>query len=379
MQRTVGTLTSFGTRTFDGTKYVLPVPFTLKGDGSTIPADQYYIANFAGYVVQRTFDNSGVTVDWSGYAAMTATYTVNVSGTPTTYTNEAITFAPEVDSYGNPVSFSPIGADGQIIDLEVIDLIAQVVIAGGANVIADTNGIAIVPSSIITPILPINFTPNGQNALRFLNAPTLAGAFYTYLFGTAGNVNEAVTVVRAQDAGGGSPRVQLLVADGSGNTIGSAIFDGYDLIVNGYIFPVVADARLTGDFSITSATLVDVTGLSFAIVANEVWQFDMYLMLSQGNAAGIKVGINGPSGATLLASTNGETSGLTAESWDVLNALNTAGAVAYDTAASTTAPLQIHGVMVNGTNAGTVQLQAQRAAGTAKVLTNSYVVARKIA
>ncbi len=146
-QRFLGTLASFGSRTFDGTKYVLPSPFTLQGNNGawvTIPVDQYYVAYFAGYVSKRSVDNSLAIVDWSSYTGgFRATYTVTVSGVRTTYTNEAITFADEVNASGEPVFFEPLGVDGQLIAANVLDLVAQIILAGGGNIIMDSTGFGV--------------------------------------------------------------------------------------------------------------------------------------------------------------------------------------------------------------------------------------------
>jgi hypothetical protein len=280
-QRNVGTLTSFGSRTFDGTKYVLPGSVTLQGDTTgagawaTIPADQYYTAFFAGQIAQRGVDDSAAVVDWSSYFAYRSTYSVNVSGTITAYTNETVTFAPEVDGDGNEIHFSPVLPDGRILDLAAIDLIAQIVIAGGGAVTIDANGISIqqgsgVPNAVVwrngaTEVGRItvydagggeyifaitngttgNFSINGTTGEISLLGPTLAqenvtmGEGKNIVLGTTTGTKIGTGASQKLGFFNKTPRVQYATAGGTSgfvDTLGIAIvhnestFQGYTII-----------------------------------------------------------------------------------------------------------------------------------------------------
>lgn len=111
--RNKATLSSFGDE--DTNKYVYPgdsgAAFTLQGNNGswvTIPADEYALDIYLGTLVQRAVNDDGDGVDWSGYSAYRATYTVYESTIETTYTNETVTFAED------ETGFFPVGAEGQV-------------------------------------------------------------------------------------------------------------------------------------------------------------------------------------------------------------------------------------------------------------------------
>ena len=109
LSRNVATLSSFGSASTG--KFVSDC--TLQGNTgswSTIAADEYELDCYTGTLIQRTVDNDGNAVDWSGYSAYRATYNVSdlIAVTSTTYTNESTTFAE------NDTGFSPVGTEGQL-------------------------------------------------------------------------------------------------------------------------------------------------------------------------------------------------------------------------------------------------------------------------
>lgn len=139
--------------------------------------------------------------------------------------------------------------------------------------------------------------------------------------------------------------------------------------------------RLTGDVTTTNKdNLQSITGMAFAIASGEVWEYDVYLRTGFNSTQGIKLGINGPSGATVYATVLGNTSGITAVSSDIISALNTA-TIAFNAYSGQTGVVWIHGIMACSTTPGTVQFQFMSGytAKTATIGTNSYFVARKIA
>jgi hypothetical protein len=144
----------------------------------------------------------------------------------------------------------------------------------------------------------------------------------------------------------------------------------------------LVNSRTTGDITTTGQALADVTGLSFPVGANEVWQFEVYARVGSSSAAGCSYGFTFPVGATLEAITLGSLASANAMLTDRITATNTAGAV-YNTGAVTTAAncaiLQARGVVVNGATAGTVQFKHLKVtSGTSTVYANSCVVARRI-
>lgn len=356
LTRYAGTLSSFGTPVADGSKFVVPGVVTLSGstDGggtwSTIASDEYYIAHFRGALIQQSADNDSNPVDWSTFNAFKVTYEVCDTGAFTTYTDEAITFADETDSDGNIALFGPLGPDGQMLLQAVIDLVANRL------------------------ILPAFITTQSQ-------ADPATYPPYAILFGDLG-------LITAHRRGLTFNKILLQVnAFGSGAAAALAIQSNYgggaSLLFNGedVLTPTLAPvARISSDYTSSDVALSDVTGLSFPIGASEVWEFDVYLAVYQSGTGGIKVAINGPAGATVTVREHGTTADVNTFLFNRNTSLNTAGAT-FCTASGYDGMLYLHGVIVNSTNAGTVQLRGRRgtANGTARIYANSYMVARKVA
>lgn len=140
----------------------------------------------------------------------------------------------------------------------------------------------------------------------------------------------------------------------------------------------VVNVRLTGDVTTDQVTAQDVTGLSFAIGANEVWSFEFNLMAGSGDANGVKFAINVPASATLAAEVFGNVDTAANTKSALINADDTLSA-AFLTANAQGRLISIRGVVANSTNAGTVQLRfAKVTSGTATVSANSYMTARRI-
>jgi hypothetical protein len=142
----------------------------------------------------------------------------------------------------------------------------------------------------------------------------------------------------------------------------------------------IITARKTANQSVTSSTTVaNDTHLTFAVAANEVWMFSLYLGLSFLSGANLKATMNGPSGATILWSftpnlmldTGFAPIGPPGKGLGVTD-------ITYADATATT--VGISGVIVNGSTAGSCTLQwaqgtSSGSASTIKI--NSYLVAIK--
>lgn len=117
---------------------------------------------------------------------------------------------------------------------------------------------------------------------------------------------------------------------------------------------------ITSNFTTTSATLVDVTGLSFAIGASEKW---VVVVRARGNTsatASIQFGFTAPSGATITGNQTRVSNAYATPT--AITALATATTAIALTNDAYYADIQVE--IVNSTNAGTVQLQAQSSDGT---------------
>lgn len=135
---------------------------------------------------------------------------------------------------------------------------------------------------------------------------------------------------------------------------------------------------LTADTLTTGQTLVG-TPLQFAVADTQsYYQFEIAIIDTSSSAAGIKIGFAIPSGASIKAQCNGETSGVTASSWDLISATATAGA-AYQTQNATGGMIVVRGIVKTGSTAGTVVLQFLKVtSGTAGILAKSYLTWGKI-
>lgn len=109
-------------------------------------------------------------------------------------------------------------------------------------------------------------------------------------------------------------------------------------------------ARMTADI-VATGSMQNATGLSFAIAAGEVWAFEAVVFVAGGSSGTtFAVQVTGPASPTLveLAAFSGTaSSGATAFS----------SSMGTTFATSTTSATRISGTIVNGANAGTIQIQ----------------------
>jgi hypothetical protein len=143
---------------------------------------------------------------------------------------------------------------------------------------------------------------------------------------------------------------------------------------------IVAMARIAADITTTLATAQTATGLSFTIAANEVYQFAAELFIACSSTGGLKFAIDIPTSATIKASVLGESSGPTAFLEQFITADATLIATAINTFAGS-GRVRIEGIVANGANAGTVQVQyaAGTAGQTATIQANSHLMRNRIA
>ena len=114
-------------------------------------------------------------------------------------------------------------------------------------------------------------------------------------------------------------------------------------------------AGLAADVSTTSATLADVTGLSASVAANGVYAFRALVHYTAAAANDYKLGITVPAAATLHAKviyTN--TSGT-----ETIGSITSSGGSVNANGFGATAPgvIMIAGSVLNGANAGSIQIQ----------------------
>lgn len=139
-------------------------------------------------------------------------------------------------------------------------------------------------------------------------------------------------------------------------------------------------SRKTSDQTFTTTTLGDVTGLSFAVAANEVWAFEAIIHGNAPVAADWKFTVTGP------AAPSGVRFGLVAVGAAGATGIGAQSASAFSTAIQVESDGQeetivIKGFVRNGSNAGTIQIQAAQfaASGTSTIRADSIIITTRFA
>lgn len=139
-------------------------------------------------------------------------------------------------------------------------------------------------------------------------------------------------------------------------------------------------ARVTGsDATTTGQALVDITGLSLALLANSTYEFEAVLScavsaVTTGNQYGVQFSA---AGATIEAQIIGSLTS-TATKSERINALNTA-TTAFLTTSAQNGQVLIKGIIVVGANSGSLSIRHLKVtSGTSTVRVNSFLKVTKI-
>lgn len=136
----------------------------------------------------------------------------------------------------------------------------------------------------------------------------------------------------------------------------------------------------TTDFTTTSLTAVDVTGLSFSVAANHIWTAEFKLYGNSSDATGGKFAIDVPAGATVEGHIIGNTSGGTAFTTERVTTDAALTTTAFWASSSTELSAILHVTVIVGATAGTVKFQAAKVtSGTLTLRVGSSVTATRIA
>lgn len=137
------------------------------------------------------------------------------------------------------------------------------------------------------------------------------------------------------------------------------------------------------DQAIISAGYVDITGLTFAVLAGKAYSIEAYIVFqSSATAMGVLIGFNGPLSPTLVSINSRKeitavaTAGTDKFSEAVISAYDTANpASTAEVAQATNLVHQLYGIFVNGVNAGTfaMRLSKENVAGTATIKAGSWL------
>ena len=137
--------------------------------------------------------------------------------------------------------------------------------------------------------------------------------------------------------------------------------------------PVQAIARPTAAPQAGTGAMASITGLSWSIGASENWSYDIALIMSSTAGTTVTFQLTGPASPTTVALAG---FGTAATGSVVAGAFSSAtGTITLGTTASDNV-IRLSGTILNGVNAGTVQLQFN-AASTVNVLNGSWLRAWK--
>lgn len=141
---------------------------------------------------------------------------------------------------------------------------------------------------------------------------------------------------------------------------------------------VATVVRKTANQTVAGISMTDDTELLFAVAANEVWTYEIWLIVNSPTASDFQHDFTVPVGATIYRNYVGkEVAG------SVVERRNTAAGTDEEIESGGVAELYapIRGIIVNGANAGTVTLRWSQDVdnGDAIVLANSFLIKRKLA
>lgn len=137
-------------------------------------------------------------------------------------------------------------------------------------------------------------------------------------------------------------------------------------------------SRVTSDYTNATTTLTNVTGLSATVAASTNYHMDVWMSVIGGTSgAGLQFAVTGPASPTsvLITIDGNGSSGSTAIEHEIQTTFSATPGKTFVTGSSQVGPVHMHIVVINGANAGTVQVQAKlsSASGTGTVKTNSDI------
>lgn len=203
----------------------------------------------------------------------------------------------------------------------------------------------------------------------------------TYTGGTDLNptVNVSALTINTLIASGNSVFNGTLSASTlTANTITATTISASTLAVNG-VLNQNQFAYLSSPFSTTSASLTDVTGMSFTIQPFEVWQFEISGQMSGSTINGQNHAISVPTGAILRAKDFSNTNAVTSHRATALNASNTQSST-VGTNSNVLLMFELKGLVSGSSTSGTVQfrLKANTAGDTETIQDGTYLIANRI-
>lgn len=342
------------TRALNGT-FALPFPFS-----STI--QQVVTLSTSGGVSDG--DKGDITVSGSGTVwsidngAVTLAKQANMTSQRLIGRISALSGAPEELHFSGGIESD--GASG----IQTSAFTGDVTKAAGGTITAIAPSVTLTTPNLGTPASGTLTNCSGLPNAGVVGLGTLATQSGTFS-GTSSGTNTGDQTSVSGNAG-------TATALQTARTINGVSFNGSANII------AALYGRVTGsNVTQTAQTLADITGLSVALLANSVYDFQACLSVASSSTAGNGYGIQfSTAGATVEAQISG-TSTATASITKRINALNTSAQVFNAVAAG--GGIWIEGIIVTGVNAGNLTIQHLKVtSGTATVYVNSYLRAIKI-
>ena len=136
----------------------------------------------------------------------------------------------------------------------------------------------------------------------------------------------------------------------------------------------------SSDFITASTSFVDVTGLSFPVLANKNYKVDFFISTNKNDAAGMAVQLTGPASPTrVFIRVDSTTTNLGIGNILQMSAFSSPTAAFNTVNGDGFSTTYGRGIIQNGANAGTVQLQLRAVtSGTAKIYAGSTIVVTEL-
>ena len=172
---------------------------------------------------------------------------------------------------------------------------------------------------------------------------------------------------RTTGLGSGATGDQLFTADTPAEARTSLGFDGM-------VPKVPFTISLESDFTTPSTSFVNVTGVSFPVEANKRYAVSYYILTNKNDTSGLAIQFTGPASPTKISLRQfvGTTSFANTVA-NIITAFSTASTT-FNTFNGDSFATASTGIIDNGANAGTVQLQLRAVTGgTARIYAGSYL------
>lgn len=138
-------------------------------------------------------------------------------------------------------------------------------------------------------------------------------------------------------------------------------------------------AMLTSQFDTTSTTAVDITGLTAALLANTMYEFDVLLEVMSTSSAGVRTGLQFSTAGAVAEAYWAGMQTVAAPNQATSNVLGTTPNQIWAGNASTPAVVKAWGVVRVGANAGNFTVQLMKVtSGTGSAMVGSQLKVRKI-